>query len=250
MTKILTSLVLATASLGMAFADVTISEYINQDGKTGDPIGDAATINSSMAVYSNSGEATTLLVAIDLYTLATDRDLTASANYLAQLYTDQHQSSTKRGIGAYVNDKGNIVLCAMQGDDVYRVYETDVEPSKATTYSQGDVVVLTLAMQESNGTFYVYDGTTNTAATLNASGLTVDSASACFEVKEFNRLYFGSALGNDVISAYVYNTYLEGEALTSAIADVYKAAAPVPEPATATLSLLALAGLAARRRRK
>ncbi len=51
-----------------------------------------------------------------------------------------------------------------------------------------------------------------------------------------------------VDAVYVYNQVLEGDTLTAASKAAYGAA--IPEPATATLSLLALAGLAARRRRK
>ena len=54
---------------------------------------------------------------------------------------------------------------------------------------------------------------------------------------------------NAVTSAYLYNSRItksEAETITQALGK----SSVIPEPTTATLSLLALAGLAARRRRK
>lgn len=60
-----------------------------------------------------------------------------------------------------------------------------------------------------------------------------------------NSIMFSDA----VTSAYLYNQYLSEENVTSITQELGKAAL-IPEPTTATLSLLALAGLAARRRRR
>lgn len=57
------------------------------------------------------------------------------------------------------------------------------------------------------------------------------------------------AFNDAVTSAYLYNQYLSKDDVTSITQELGKAAL-IPEPTTATLSLLALAGLAARRRRK
>lgn len=59
----------------------------------------------------------------------------------------------------------------------------------------------------------------------------------------YKELYFNTEV---VTSAYVYNKALG----TSDATSLTKTLAVIPEPATATLSLLALAGLCARRRRK
>ncbi len=73
---------------------------------------------------------------------------------------------------------------------------------------------------------------------VNASGLTSSNAGVA-------ALTFDSS----VLSSYYFNE-LKGEADMKALAGLAAKAAPLPEPTTATLSLLALAGLAARRRRK
>ena len=57
------------------------------------------------------------------------------------------------------------------------------------------------------------------------------------------------AFSDAVTSAYLYNQYLAKDDVTSITQELGKAAL-IPEPTTATLSLLALAGLAARRRSK
>ncbi len=55
---------------------------------------------------------------------------------------------------------------------------------------------------------------------------------------------------NEVTSAYVFNSVLSQDDAIAMNKAAITAAKAVAEPATATLSLLALAGLAARRRRK
>lgn len=56
---------------------------------------------------------------------------------------------------------------------------------------------------------------------------------------------------DSVASSYYFDSYMGGnEADMKALANAAATAAPLPEPTTATLSLLALAGLAARRRRR
>ena len=57
------------------------------------------------------------------------------------------------------------------------------------------------------------------------------------------------AFSDAVTSAYLYNNLLSEENATAIVQELGKAAL-IPEPTTATLSLLALAGLAARRRRR
>ena len=95
--------------------------------------------------------------------------------------------------------------------------------------SAGTTVAFTLINDE---------GTAIVDSCVNASGLTSASAGAA-------ALTFDSS----VLSSYYFNE-LKGEADMKALAGLAAKAAPLPEPTTATLSLLALAGLAARRRRK
>ncbi len=66
---------------------------------------------------------------------------------------------------------------------------------------------------------------------------------------QYNTLTISSPNAAALDSLYLYNSSMSGDDLLSA-ASTALVAASIPEPTTATLSLLALAGLAARRRRK
>ncbi len=63
---------------------------------------------------------------------------------------------------------------------------------------------------------------------------------------QWTTLTVNSALTSALDSLFVFNNTVE----TTGLVSISRDALTVPEPATATLSLLALAGLAARRRRK
>lgn len=84
------------------------------------------------------------------------------------------------------------------------------------------------------------DGITIVSSYVTAGGLKSGSAGAA-----------ALTFDDSVLSSYYYNEYIGGnEANMKALAAAAATTAPIPEPTTATLSLLALAGLAARRRRK
>lgn len=84
------------------------------------------------------------------------------------------------------------------------------------------------------------DGNTLVNSYVAASGL--KSASAGKAALTFD---------DSVLTSYYFNEYMGGnETNMKALSATVATTAPIPEPTTATLSLLALAGLAARRRRK
>ena len=84
------------------------------------------------------------------------------------------------------------------------------------------------------------DGSALVDSYVTASGLKSGSAGAA-----------ALTFDDSVLSSYYFDGYKGGnEADMKALANLAATTAPVPEPTTATLSLLALAGLAARRRRK
>ncbi len=109
-------------------------------------------------------------------------------------------------------------------------------------YWDGLVAVSLVLKGSSNNTgSYLYatsDGTNYTSATdkgLRSSGTNYDT------------LVLNSLFASSIKSIYVFNEALEQSDIMTLSVAAIKA---VPEPTTATLSLLALAGLAARRRRK
>lgn len=101
-------------------------------------------------------------------------------------------------------------------------------------------------------TYKYDDGTTGTFTLLDAEGNVLKSVGATFNTSlrgqglSFSTVVFDS---NIVTKGYVFNQRVYS-ADAKALGQAAAAAALIPEPTTATLSLLALAGLAARRRRK
>lgn len=97
-----------------------------------------------------------------------------------------------------------------------------------------------------NITMYVYDNTGTQIDTKNFSTNITKSYLTNFTLLEL--------VSSAIDKAEVYNKALQGNEIELAFQHLKGGEAPdsptVPEPATATLSLLALAGLAARRRRK
>lgn len=117
-------------------------------------------------------------------------------------------------------------------------YSYDAEKSTSTSMITDVAYTLTGTVGSEFSSFMVVslsDGTT-----FNYSGTTDGYSFA--DVTDINEISFNS---NIVKEAYVFNTVSD-----ATVASSLNKAVLVPEPTTATLSLLALAGLAARRRRK
>lgn len=101
-------------------------------------------------------------------------------------------------------------------------------------------------------TYKYADGTTGTFTLLDAEGNVLQSVGATFNTGlrgqglSFSTVVFDSDI---VTEGYVFNQVVTAET-AKALGQAAAAAALIPEPTTATLSLLALAGLAARRRRR
>lgn len=117
------------------------------------------------------------------------------------------------------------------------------EPYTLASLDFTDVVAASLAMAVKNGS--------NTASCLTlmlADGSFVDYAYES-TYQGGIRVYTGVAVSPTYVdSAYVYTGDYSADSLKAASHDILTAV--IPEPTTATLTLLALAGLAARRRRK
>ena len=105
------------------------------------------------------------------------------------------------------------------------------------------------------GLVYSFGATSGTtvAFTLigNDGAAIIDSCVSAGGLKSSSAGAAALSFDDSVLSSYYYNSYMGGdEASLKALASTVATTAPIPEPTTATLSLLALAGLAARRRRK
>ena len=107
----------------------------------------------------------------------------------------------------------------------------------------------------SAGLVYSFSATSGTSVAftlIDTNGnAVIDSYVTAGGLKSSSAVAAALSFGDAVSSSYYFNEYMGGsEANMKALSNAAAVAAPIPEPATATLSLLALAGLAARRRRK
>ena len=107
----------------------------------------------------------------------------------------------------------------------------------------------------SAGLVYSFGATSGTSVAftlIDTNGnAVIDSYVTAGGLKSSSAVAAALSFGDAVSSSYYFNEYMGGsEANMKALSNAAAVAAPIPEPATATLSLLALAGLAARRRRK
>ena len=107
----------------------------------------------------------------------------------------------------------------------------------------------------SAGLVYSFGTTSGTAVAFTLidteGNAIIDSYVTAGGLKTSTAVAAALTFGDSVASSYYFNEYKGGnEADMKALAKLAAVAAPIPEPTTATLSLLALAGLAARRRRR
>ena len=130
--------------------------------------------------------------------------------------------------------------------------------------ASGDELSGSLALTVDETYFFAYNSTTNTAYAGLAGGGSLDNMISCVVSNDMVKTLTsgtsrawtgGGTFTTTLVSGYDMTALSETEFANVmsnlAISGVVSTAAPaVPEPATATLSLLALAGLCARRRRK
>ena len=107
----------------------------------------------------------------------------------------------------------------------------------------------------SAGLVYSFGATSGTAVSftlIDKDGNTlVNSYVAASGLKSASAGKAALTFDDSVLTSYYFNEYMGGnETNMKALSATVATTAPIPEPTTATLSLLALAGLAARRRRK
>ena len=107
----------------------------------------------------------------------------------------------------------------------------------------------------SAGLVYSFGATSGTAVSFtlidNDGNMLINSYVTAGGLKSASAGEAALTFDDSVLTSYYFNEYMGGkEADLKALSATVATTAPIPEPTTATLSLLALAGLAARRRRK
>ncbi len=154
-------------------------------------------------------------------------------------------------VGMYNRDAATLDSLSSWSGDVKYTLSTNASsptPSNLSSISVADIV--------SAAVTFTCDGTTKATAYLTL--VSADGSSTTYYGSNTS-LKTSAGLGNDLTALGLRTDYITSVYLMAGIATAEEArlmnagaiaAKPVPEPATATLSLLALVGLAARRRRK
>ncbi len=212
--------------------------------------------HSSYTTQSGSHYVYTMTLVIDWRAVTENAGFNSEYQTVLQLSHDGNDETAKEFQFCYVrDDAGNLTQAA------YTILNHDSNALAATypiatfqDYLYEDSFVLTLAVTEGKGMLYTYNFETQSIKKLHG----VDQP--WYATNEpFNTVSIASGLTDEVNSVYIFNTTLGDEdvlAVTKAAAEAVVAesggdsSSTIPEPTTATLSLLALAGLAARRRRK
>ncbi len=223
-TALITLGMAASASAALTLEDATLSysQYDSaQDGLTFS--GDFSTLSGTRAEF-------TMTFVLDWNQLQT---LTTTDTALAVM-TDGNSLNT--GVG----------ICLDDGELVAKTWYTGARSSSTNSLenyvSENGLLVLTVR-HNANGTRLI-PGTQS--ATYWTDG------SLKWQNAQFDGLTINSTLAGAIESFYVFNSSVTDDEVVSLTTAAYAAALAnaVPEPTTATLSLLALAGLCARRRRK
>ncbi len=205
--------------------------------------------NPSTLFYSNangySAKDYTMMIVLNLDTLNTVTVGTSNTHFLSTYsQTSSNQITSTNygysGLGLKMDNNGNYIATAMAA-----------AASNYTPLTLGKTgqVVLTLAVGDNNNSnptsTYVFSGGTDMPS-VNHNGLR-------YSTTTYSVLFLNADMAKAVDSFYLFNDRLTTDTIKTLSVSALAAAAPetmIPEPATATLSLLALAGLAARRRRK
>lgn len=220
---------------GSSYGSLTLST----DMTTGKSTNGVITFNPSVAVMGNAGDYWgtldhTVSLWVETASLSQDTLLfgyyTAASNIIGY-YWNAESSTISFGRGQLADG-----AFTYKSEDAHQVESSD---SISSYISGGDALTnITIAADSTNQ--YAH-----TTATVWVNGSEVGTTD--FFYTDGGK---GESSVNYLVGDATYGTiYLTNEKLTTA-EQIANFAAPIPEPATATLSLLALAGLAVRRRRK
>ena len=163
------------------------------------------------------------------------------------LYTNGATSGTDHSLQLQKNGNGELMVYTQNFTNSNVTYDSDINLGRIDDL-KGQQITLTF----SGNTLTAYvDGVAlaDTITFTYADGVTPSTALTGFQ---FSAAFSGNRASNSVTvdNIAVWNRALSAEEVASLPLSVPEPSPSVPEPTTATLSLLALAGLAARRRRR
>ncbi len=235
MKKTLITAALAASFAAAAYADGTAVTLPELTYSKTNITGALNVTGEHLSAVSGGKQTFTLVAVFDYDTL----DKAVTSNDYTKILTLWNSGSYYRSIAVRdSNDGSTLVFDGFSGTS----HEGGGGLSFTPTAGEKIVVVL----RQDAGTDGVLQLTTyNTTTETMVQHSWLKGAGASME---FTKLTSEAGYGLEAV--YVYGASLDGDQRLAAAKAAYTAAKPVPEPTTATLSLLALAGLAARRRRK
>ncbi len=243
MKKTLTTLALAAISASAAFS-ATLTPSFTLEGIANTTTGHW-TATSDFGTMSNSKAAFTLTVVFNWGELVADIGTSTTQTEVLSTYGQASNAKPGQRAFSFASDgNGGLVAYATR---VYGSTLTHTTPTMPTaglsSLVKDDKLVLTMVMSADGITLYGFNANDNSIAELGVSASNFSSGNN-YKIVELETGFAGT-----LDSLYAYNSSVTATADLVAISQAAYTAA-IPEPATATLSLLALAGLAARRRRK
>ncbi len=221
----------ATAT-SLTDAVLSVNNYTGSESYTG-----------TFSTASSSRALSTLTLVFDWEEL--DKAITSTTATSAAVLSTDTSGGANSGLGFMRDDDNNLLVTTIY-NGAQHTY-TNTSTGETLTYTltvtddciqDGKLAITLMTMGGGSGShLYMYDGTDSLLhvqdAPLRGSG-------------QWTTLTVNSALTSALDSLFVFNNTVT----TTDLVSISRDAMTVPEPATATLSLLALAGLAARRRRK
>ncbi len=255
MKKTIITAVLAAAFAASAFAEeaaekeatwtLTDADLTLTAGGTKAPTAGATGVNINY-VTSNGNKTWTMTVVFDWKELKSD--ISAKNTVAIGLMKDSYT-----GAKSYLRGLSFDTVTVQDETTTYAAYAVNHAHSDANTswsYNSDTSIDISELAASCNGVLGLTAVMTGTALELYAYNGTSDEMVllgniATTSSANFNYLYIDESYLDSIKSVYVFKSAAGGPDMLAVTR-----AAVVPEPATATLSLLALAGLAARRRRK
>ncbi|MGN0835855.1 MAG: PEP-CTERM sorting domain-containing protein [Akkermansia sp.] len=190
---------------------------------------------SGCFIMKTDGNTSPAIGKVDITFSLTDA---SSATTLVTFAADSN-SSGKSGWGVIV-DGGSLYLGQMNvniSNTTSDMNNTDCRTSVGTVTTGTTYTLSVISTASTTGTLYPGRGSDNFIVSLSYGETTTTTTVAGFGLN-----------GNALNRIYIGGSQSSGD--TGSVGTITRFALSVPEPATATLSLLALAGLAARRRRQ
>lgn len=230
---------------------------------TSDEVGSYGTLSQGHRMYASNpgftnvgtGEGAGFTISFDLNAATLQEGSSSGVLLHINSNSGGNSGAPWRHVGLYLNSDNKVVLCfkpATIGNEAGELTEIEVNGSASYDWSTITIVSNSPKVGGDGCNLQLYingelQGTIDMSQATNWGGEAIGGIQFGQEWGGGNAVDPDGSIHNPIASAQLDNILIYDKALT---AEQVRNLVLVPEPATATLSLLALAGLLARRRRK